>query len=89
MRWDKSIADNRHMKAIELVGDIDSRHQLRAQVPPELPAGPVRLIVVVPEEDAAGSHWAGGVANEWSADLSDTREDIYTMEDGQPLNASR
>ena len=76
------------MKAIELVGDIDKQHRLRAEVPPELPAGPVRLVVLLPDEDPAGTLWAHGVANEWSAELSDIREDIYTMEDGQPLNAS-
>ena len=43
------------MKAIELVGDIDSEHRLLAQVPPDLPAGPVRLIVLLPEEDDAGT----------------------------------
>jgi hypothetical protein len=41
---------------------------------------------MLPEEDAAGSHWAQGVANEWSEELSDERRDIYTMEDGQPLS---
>jgi hypothetical protein len=28
------------MRAIELVGDIDEHHRLRAQVPAELPADP-------------------------------------------------
>jgi hypothetical protein len=28
------------MKAIELIGDIDEQHRLRARVPEELPAGP-------------------------------------------------
>jgi len=77
------------MKTIGLVGAIDEHHRLHAEAPPELPAGPVRLIVLVPDEDAAGSQWANGVANEWSEDLSDIRQDIYTMEDGQPLNAPR
>jgi hypothetical protein len=76
------------MKAIELVGDIDSQHQLRADVPKELPTGQVRLIVLLPEEDEVGGAWAYGVAHEWSAELSDPREDIYTLEDGQPLNAA-
>jgi hypothetical protein len=76
------------MKAVELVGDIDSQHQLRAEVPKELPAGQVRLIVLLPEEDEVGGAWTHGVANEWSAELSDPREDIYTLEDGQPLNAA-
>jgi len=77
------------MKAIELIGDIDEQHRLRAQVPADLPAGPVRLIVLLPDEDDAGSAWAHGVAAEWEAELSDSRQDIYTLDDGQPVNAPR
>lgn len=77
------------MKAIELTGDIDDQHRLQARVPEELLAGPVRLIVLLPDEDAAGSAWAHGISREWTDDLSDTRQDIYTLEDGQPVNASR
>ena len=75
------------MKAIELTGDIDDRHRLRAEVPNELPAGPVQLIVLVPEEDEAGALWGTGAAREWSAELKDPSQDIYTLEDGQPVNA--
>ena len=77
------------MKAIELMGDIDEHHRLRAQVPEDLPAGPVRLIVLLPEEDEAGIAWAQGVAKEWADDLGDTRQDIYTLQDGQPINEPR
>jgi hypothetical protein len=76
------------MKVTELVGYVDKQHRLRTEVPPELPTGQARLIVLLPEEAAAGSHWAHGVAEEWPGDLSDTRQDIYTMEDGQPLNVN-
>jgi hypothetical protein len=76
------------MKAIELTGDIDSQHRLRADVPKELPAGQVRLIVLLPEEDEAGGAWADGIAREWSAELSDPLQDVYTLEDGQPLVAA-
>ena len=76
------------MKAIELVGDIDDQHRLKAQVPEELPAGPVRLIVFVPEEDDAGSAWTHGIARERTSELADPREDIYTLNDGQPANAA-
>jgi hypothetical protein len=38
------------------------------------------------EEDEAGTAWAMGIANEWSAELSDTREDIYTLNDGEPVH---
>jgi len=77
------------MKAIELIGDIDEQHRLHAQVPTEIPAGQVRLIVFLPGEDEAGGLWANGVASEWLAELSDPREDIYTLDDGQPVNAVR
>jgi len=77
------------MKAIELIGDIDEEHRLQARVPEGLPAGPVRLIVLVPEEDEAGIAWTHGIAKEWTEELQDTRQDIYTLEDGQPMNAPR
>jgi hypothetical protein len=77
------------MKAIELVGDIDEQHRLQAQVPPELPAGPVRLIVLLPDDDEAGVAWSQGLAREWADELKDARQDLYTLEDGQPVNASR
>jgi len=77
------------VKALELIGNIDERHKLHADVPEELPPGRVRLIVLLPGEDEAGSRWADGVAQEWSAELEDPRQDLYTMEDGQPVNASR
>lgn len=70
------------MKAIELMGDIDEQHRLRARVPEELPAGPVRLIVLLPEEDEGGIGWAQGVAKDWTPELQDARQDIYTLEDG-------
>jgi len=77
------------VKAIELVGDIDEQHRLQAQVPADLPAGPVRLIVLLPEEDEASVAWAQGISKEWADELRDSRQDIYTLEDGQPVNAPR
>jgi hypothetical protein len=76
------------MKTIELIGDIDEQHRLHAQVPTELPVGQIRLILL-PGEDEAGGIWAHGIAAEWSAELEDPREDIYTLDDGQPVNAPR
>ena len=77
------------MKAIELMGDIDEQHRLLARVPEELSAGPVRLIVLLPDEDDGGATWAKGIAKEWADELRDSRQDIYTLEDGQPMNAPR
>ena len=77
------------MKTIELIGAIDEQHRLHAEVPAEIPVGQVRVILFVPGEDEAGGHWAHGLASEWAAELSDPREDIYTLDDGQPVNATR
>lgn len=75
------------MKAFELIGNIDEQHRLRAQVPEEFPAGPVRLILLLPDEDDTGIAWANGIAKDWADELRDSRQDIYTLEDGQPVNA--
>ena len=77
------------MRAIELLGEIDDQHRLRAQVPEGFPVGSVRVIVLMPEEDEAGLAWAGGISAEWSAELGDPNQDIYTLDDGQPINAPR
>jgi len=77
------------MKAVELQGEIDNQHRLHAIVPQSLPVGSVRLIVLISEEDEVGSAWAVGVSSEWSADLNDPAQDIYTLNDGQPIDASR
>jgi hypothetical protein len=77
------------MKAIELIGDIDEQHRLQAQVPEDLPAGPVRLIVLLADEDSGGIAWGHGVTKEWADELRDPGQDIYTLEDGKPVNAPR
>ncbi|MGO8731328.1 MAG: hypothetical protein ACLQVM_00870 [Terriglobia bacterium] len=69
------------MRAIELLGEIGDQHRLRAQMPEGFPAGSVRVIVLMPEEDEAGLAWAGGISAQWSAELSDPNQDIYTLDD--------
>jgi hypothetical protein len=58
-------------------------------VPEGFPVGSVRVIVLMPEEDEAGLTWAGGISAEWSAELGDPNQDIYTLDDGQPVNEPR
>jgi hypothetical protein len=79
------------LRAIELVGDVDDRHRLHADVPDGVRPGQVRLIVLLPdaEEDEAGDLWTRAVAGEWSEELEDPRQDLYTLEDGQPVDAPR
>jgi hypothetical protein len=37
-------------------------------------------------QDDEAVAWSHGVAKEWADDLGDSRQDIYTLEDGQPVN---
>jgi hypothetical protein len=80
------------MRAIEIFGDVDRQRHLSAEVPESLPPGPVRVLVPPPEtraSDPAADPWTCAVANEWAEELADTRQDLYTMEDGQPLDGAR
>lgn len=79
------------MKAFEFVAEVDKQHCLHVVLPESTMPGRVRVIVLVPEaeEDEAGTLWMQGIAREWMAELADEREDIYTLEDGEPVNAVR
>ena len=37
------------------------------------------------DEDDAGACWERGVATEWAEDLADSRQDLYTSDDGEPV----
>jgi hypothetical protein len=77
------------MRAIGIVGEIGEDHMIRAEAPQHLPPGRVQLIVVRPDEDEADAFWPWGVSQAWSDELGDVRQDIYTLADGQPVDASR
>ena len=79
------------MKKIELVGRVDEQHRLSAEVPADLSPGVVKVVLILPsgEEDEAGDAWMAGIAREWEAELSDPREDIYTVTDGEPIDGTR
>jgi hypothetical protein len=73
------------MKTIEVVGHVDAQHRLSAEVPPDIPPGPVKVHVQVEEEDPA--EWGRAVLARWAEESDDPREDIYTLEDGVPYRA--
>ena len=83
-------------KTIELVGRVDEDHQLIVEVPNDVPAGPVKVAIIVQSngsatenEDDAGAQWAAGLGREWEEDLADPTQDIYTLSDGEPVNEAR
>ena len=86
------------MKTIELVGHVDEQHQLHAEVPASVAPGEVKLLVLVPEgeedwewpaPDLTKEEWAQFVAHGLRNELGDPREDIYSLEDGEPEDDPR
>lgn len=77
------------MAAVSVAGQVDEKHRLFAVVPDSIPAGPV-TVVILPTvlEDDAGDAWTDGVAEAWSGELGDVRQDIYTLADGEPVRES-
>jgi hypothetical protein len=57
--------------------------------PRDLTPGRSLLIHGRPDEDEAGASWPYNISRAWSDELGDARQDIYTLADGQPVDASR
>lgn len=77
------------MRAISIEGQIDEHHKIHAEAPQGLPPGRVHLIVIGPDEDEAGAFWPWDVSQAWRDELGDVRQDLYTLADGQPVDAPR
>jgi len=73
------------MKTIELIGLVDEQQRLSLDVPAGVPPGPVKVLLAIPtNDDDDALAWSQAVGQAWAADWSDPREDLYTLEDGQP-----
>ena len=72
------------MTTIRIVGKVDEEHQLTAAVP----AGTVEVVLIVREHpaDAVDAAWEMGIAAEWQDELADTRQDLYSLADGEPVD---
>ena len=57
--------------------------------PRDLPPGRVELAVIRSDDDKSGAFWPWDVSQAWSDELGDERQDLYTLADGQPADASR
>jgi hypothetical protein len=79
------------MSTLRLRGHVDDTHRLVAQAPPAVPPGPIQVELILPNpaEDDAGVVWGQDVALEWAEELGDTRQDIYTLGDGKPVDEAR
>jgi hypothetical protein len=76
------------MDTVVVTGSVNEKHRLSAEVPDSVPPGPVTILIVpgLPA-DHLEEAWATGISREWASDLGDPRQDIYTLEDGVPVDA--
>ena len=77
------------MQPIELTGHVDEQHQLHIELPADIPPGPVKVTVRPATEDDEEGDWLALINHSWAQDWNDPAEDIYTLEDGKPLDETR
>lgn len=77
------------MQPIELIGHVDEQHQLHVVLPPNIQPGPVKILVQSATEDDEEGDWQAFINHSWAQDWNDPREDIYTLEDGEPSHDPR
>ncbi len=72
---------------IRVTGTIEEGGRLVASVPDSIAPGTVEVLIIAKNgtEDDAGENWMAGVAREWHDELNDSRQDIYTLADGVPV----
>jgi hypothetical protein len=75
------------MTRVEVIGNVDEQHRLNIVVPDQVKSGPVKVILEI--GDDGEDDWRMGVAHVWARDWSDPREDLYTLEDGEPIHDAR
>jgi hypothetical protein len=85
------------MKPVEVIGHVDEMHHLSAEVPASVAPGKVKVLVLIPDDsdfewplpDVTEDEWRQFVANGLRTELEDPREDIYSLEDGEPVDEKK
>jgi hypothetical protein len=77
------------MESFAIQGHIDDQHRLSAVVPDSVPAGTVTVFVSTAQDDEAGAAWMAGIAHQWADELSDPRQDIYSLADGVAVDQAK
>jgi hypothetical protein len=79
------------MRTIRLTAQVDPQHRLTARVPDHIAPGTIEIDIVLPGDTPAerSDEWQRGIAREWADDLSDSRQDIYSLSDGEPVDGAR
>jgi hypothetical protein len=71
------------MKPVEVIGHVNEQHQLHAELPRDIPPGPVKITLIPASEEDEKRDWLAFVNHSWAKVWNDAREDIYTLNDGK------
>lgn len=77
------------IQAVETSGHVDSNGFLQIETPVPLKEGDVKVIIMYAENEELEEEqlWTRSVSNNPAFDfLKDPREDIYSVNDGKPLD---
>lgn len=76
------------MKAVEVLGQIDAKHHIQATVPDEVLPGPVRLIVLIPEEAETTTDALTAAMNAVCAEVNTSLDHVWASMTRQGLERS-
>ena len=73
------------------MAEVDANGRLVARVPDTVVPGTVEVLIKVhsAQEAQSARDWTTGVAREWADELADIRQDIYSPDDGEPVDDAR
>ncbi|MDX2301478.1 MAG: hypothetical protein NW226_01705 [Microscillaceae bacterium] len=77
------------MQAIETKGTIDSKGILHIDHPLPFQESEVKVIILYPEDEFSDKSWVESISKNPAFDfLKEKEEEIYSLEDGKPFQAS-
>jgi hypothetical protein len=75
---------------VSVIGTVDEKHRLVADLPESVPAGPAKtLVVLATDEELSAAQWSASVGRQWALDWDDPREEKYTLDDREPADGAR
>lgn len=73
----------------ELITEIGADRKVQITLPESIQTPCARIIILPMEPEEDPMQWSRAIGREWYDELADERQDIYTLEDGEPLDAKR
>lgn len=73
----------------ELIAEVDDTRQVQITIPETIRTRQARIIILPYETGEDPEQWMRALGREWQDELSDERQDIYSLDDGEPVDATR